>query len=106
MENTEQHLDNDNLILSSLESHNVNKMNSLLAAKCNGVFVPVPFLISVSQGYFVSMFQEAHKLYIFIQSTDLTHHVIKYVSQTLVLKCITQENHQLSATSKSSSEVL
>lgn len=32
-------MDNDNLILSSLESNNVNKMRSSLAAKCSGACV-------------------------------------------------------------------
>lgn len=39
LENTGQHLDNDNLILSSLERNNVNKMSSLLAAKFSGACV-------------------------------------------------------------------
>lgn len=68
------------------------------ACSFSNISVPRLFCEHVSGG--------SQTLHLYSVYTDLTHHVIKYVSQTLVLKCITQENHQLSATSKSSSEVL
>lgn len=106
LENPGQHLDNDNLILSALESNNVNKMNSVPAAKCNGLCVCF-FLMSTSQAFSWVCFWRQERLDVCSQGTNLILHYQLFTPMRHFLwRVLPKKAINLSAIFKSGPKVL